>query len=175
MPKLITLVGFPGVGKSTYAQQLVAQGFRLISGDEVIESTRQKYGLSSADEAYSVHKEEINAAMDAQLQHACDHGDSMVVDALNLSRRHRSRHLDAVRASAHDYQCEALVFYPPEAEEHAARLGTRALLQGRMSMADGLQMQRWENAYEAPSQEEGFARVTFIGTPPKEALMVMGR
>lgn len=175
MPKLVTLIGFPGVGKSTYAQQLVAQGFTLISGDAVIESTREKYGLASTDEAYVQHKDEINARMDTLMNEAVTRGDSIVVDALNLSQRHRRRHLEAIRNAPHAYTAEAVVLYPPEAEEHAARLGARALLQGHLNMADGLQMMRWEQSYEPPQAAEGFASIRYEGIAPKDPLMSMQR
>lgn len=175
MPKLITLIGFPGVGKSTYAKQFLAQGFTLISGDAVIEATREKYGLASTDETYVLHKDEINARMDSLMNDAVKRGDSIVVDALNLSQRHRRRHLDAIKNAPHAYTAEAVVLYPPEAEEHATRLVARVMLQGHLSMADGLQMMRWEQSYEPPQAEEGFNSIRFEGIEPRNALMNMQR
>lgn len=173
MPRLVVLIGYQAVGKSTYAAQLEKEGYRVISGDRVLEELKEKYGLPTIDAVYDSHRAELNEIMNNNLSQAVANGESIVTDSFNLTKRHRARCLHAVRDSTHNYTCTAIIFHPPEAGEHARRIMNRVFPGGLLNSADGLRMTQLEDSYEPPSREEGFTEIVTIGKPPNEPLMVM--
>lgn len=172
-PRFISLIGYPGVGKSTYANTLREQGIIVISGDEVIREAMQRYGLSTMDVAWKEHREEINAIMKKRIDDAIIAGQDIAIDAFNTSRGRRQYNFVDIKSSGHNYRCEAIVFHPPEEEEHARRLVHRIIFEGRSEAADGLFLHRLERHYEPPTVDEGFEVISEVGSPPKKPMMRM--
>jgi len=174
MPRLLSLIGYPAAGKSTYALELESEGFTVISGDRTIRSVMEREGLHSMTECYAVHRDEINETMDAQLREAIQRGDNIVFDVMNTSVKRRSMHLQMAKQLADDtYYYEAVVIHPPEEEEHAERL-VRRLIRGEQDRAiDGFFQVKLESEYEPPTLQEGYDEIRYVGTPPKQPLMHM--
>lgn len=174
---IVFLIGFPASGKSTYARSLVNEGYTVVSADFVSENIRKKYNLSSVNDAHVLYNEEINAEMKKALSAAVGLGAPIVIDALNLSLSKRKILQNIVNEQNPNlYQFEAVVFYPPEADEHAKRIFKRHMTRGDSdwNIADAFAMERWEKAYDKPTSAENFSKITYVGSPPKETLMNMG-
>lgn len=90
MKTCILLVGPPGSGKSTYAAQLVAEGYIRISQDD--QGKREHFDIFSA---------------------ALASGLNLVIDRMNFNVEQRKRYIELVRAEGYRVVCH--IFYVPQA------------------------------------------------------------
>ncbi len=168
MPTLITLVGYPAAGKSTYSEQLKKEGWTIISSDQAIGEVLGKHGLTRIDD-WRPYREEVHTLLDEWLKKAVMQEENIVFDALNTSVKRRAKHLDLVKMHK-SYCFEAVIVHPPEEEEHADRLLGRTFRERHSNVLDAVYQLDLANKYEAPTVAEGYSKITEIGTPPKRAL-----
>ena len=96
VPSLIILVGPPGSGKSTWAKQN-GRGAVHVSQDDLIDAI-------SPDGFDHIYRPVYAAAEDAVARAALKHGNTVIVDRTNRTRRHRDRWL----AIAREADCPAI-------------------------------------------------------------------
>lgn len=171
-PRFISLIGYPAVGKSTLAEQLRSEGFTIISGDAICREMKDALGIATLGECYELHRAEIDAQVDLQLQEALSKRKNIAFDALNISVPRRSRNLDLVK-NAGGYNLEAVVIYPPEEEEHADRLVRRVFFENRTRASNAMFQARLEAEYQPPTHQEGYDVIRYVGVPPKNPLIRM--
>lgn len=146
----------------------------MISGDEITREVMVLNDIDSPDKCYFTRRDEVAALLESRLQVALAQHKDIVLDVLNISAARRKRNLDLAKAVCNPpYHCEAVVFHPPEQEEHAQRLIRRLIYDRRAVSSDGLYQSRLEAEYSEPTKAEGYDKITYIGTPPKKPLLRM--
>ncbi|MGC9505643.1 AAA family ATPase [Baaleninema sp.] len=100
------LVGLPGSGKSTFAEEWVKRDRRytVVSTDAIRD---RLYG----DEAIEGHWPDIEAEVMRQIQEALDGGSSVIYDATNARRSHRLAFLERVRELFGDRSPDWIAWY----------------------------------------------------------------
>ena len=161
-PHCVVLIGKPAVGKSTLAAEYAAKGYHVLSGDEAIEHVRDSHGYPNVDGVYEKHKEEVAEFITKKRTAILGAGENIVIDFLNLTREHRNKHLDFVRASEKDYRLEAVVIHPPEPLEYRKRLELRKA-EGKSNGTSLTEQMRMDSEYEPPTKEEGFEVIREVG------------
>lgn len=172
-PHCVTLIGKPAAGKSTKAREYEAQGYTLISSDRFLHEIMQEHGLATMSDAYENHYPEMVERHNKLVADCLAEGRDIVFDSFNHTAEKRRYHMDKVKACGQGYFCEAVLLHAPEREEYERRLlarkremeatGTSHIFGIRPSeqILMGLE-------FEMPCAEEGYDRVTEIGTKPKE-------
>jgi predicted kinase len=101
LARLIVLVGLPASGKSTYARELVAQGYTRVNRDEL--RVMLHAGIYSPD-----NEEIIKAAEAAIISSALRAGHNVVIDDTNMSEGIVERWFTLARdAGVSDYSAHA--------------------------------------------------------------------
>ena len=175
MPRCITLVGYPGVGKSTFAKTYVQDGWRVISVDQAVKDTLAAHGKTHDDD-WRPYTEEIAHMVDQWLQDAITKGHNIVFDALNTTIARRARHLNFIKQQNPDYRFEAVIIHPPEEDEHALRLVRRAFLERRAEIKEGLSdfyFRDLAKKFQPPTAAEGYSKISEVGVPPQRPLIGM--
>lgn len=160
-PVAYMLVGVPGSGKSTWAEQYLARDFKLVSSDEYIEKTAASLGKTYGD----VFKQTIDAAtkwMNECIQNYTTACHNIVWDQTNLTMKSRRPKLDKLMAAGYDVV--AVTFEIPDAEL-TARRRARATATGKV-IAPSI-MESMGKTYVRPTRLEGFSKVIIV-TPTKE-------
>lgn len=98
---LILLIGVPGSGKSTYAASLAAQHEKIT----VVSSDQIRLEITSREDSFEKDTE-VFQVLEARARAALANGQTVVIDATNLTARRRARWLSLPHRSAH-----AVVFY----------------------------------------------------------------
>ena len=89
MSKLVMLVGLPGSGKSSYAENLAIEGYIIHSSDKIREELGDVNDQSKNEEVFvTLHK---------RIKEALRNGKNVVYDATNLSRRRRVAFLNELK------------------------------------------------------------------------------
>lgn len=163
MPKLYVLVGPPGVGKSSWIAQNVADPY-VISYDNAVDIVREPLGLRYNDVAggQKQFRKEVEAVHKQMTRDAVGSGKDIVVDMTNMTAKARQRALAPVRGHEREYEKVAVVFDFQGAErgvqtavaQRAARLGDKtlspAIVQGMM------------DRFEMPIESEGFDKIVVV-------------
>lgn len=105
MPKLIMLCGFPGVGKSTFAQKRLADQGRYISRDEI----RKGY-LQEDYKDYFAHESRVWLDYVEMISESLDDGRDVIADSTNMSAKARRRLLKDIDLR-YDGELEILCYY----------------------------------------------------------------
>ena len=150
MPNMYMLIGNVGCGKSFLASKLAQLGNAVVSMDALYPMFN---GGHSAD--YDSAKKPIyHATEDAAIESALASGLSVVIDRTNINRKTRQRFMDL----GHKYAAQVVAYnWGP---------GTEADLQRRCRETRNSSLKTWakvfksmQEAYEAPTPEEGFAEI----------------
>ena len=155
-PTAIMLVGLPGSGKSTYANQPTLEKFRgatRISTDDFIE----QYAASVGKTYGEVFKEQIGPAttwMSLQLAEALAQKNDIVWDQTNLTVKSRKPKIEKLKKAG--YEVIAIAFEPTE-EELLARQEKRLKETGKFIAPYIIASMR--ASYERPTTDEGFLLV----------------
>jgi predicted kinase len=163
MPKLYVLVGPPGVGKSSWIAQNVANP-HIISYDSAIDIVREPLGLRYNDVAggQKQFRKEVEAVHKQMIRDSVGSGKDIVVDMTNMTAKARRRALAAVSGHEREYEKVAVVFDFQGAErgvhdavaQRAARLGDKTL---SYSIVQGMM-----DRFEMPAEGEGFDKIVVV-------------
>jgi len=165
MSKLYVLVGPPGVGKSSWIAQNVADPY-VISYDSAVDIVREPLGLRYDDVAgasgQKQFRKEVEAVHKQMIRDAVGSGKDIVVDMTNMSSKARHRALASVRGHEREYEKVAVVFDFQGAEkgvqaavaQRAARLGDKTL---SPSIVQGMM-----DRFEMPTAAEGFDKIVVV-------------
>ncbi|HWA60981.1 MAG TPA: ATP-binding protein [Caulobacteraceae bacterium] len=123
-PGLVVLMcGLAGSGKTTFAQQLEAQGFTRLSIDEIVWETAGRYGVDYAPEDYPQRLDAARETMRARVGALLQAGAPAVVDSAFWSRRARDEYKALVEAHGGTWR---IVFMAADRATLSARLRTRS-------------------------------------------------
>ena len=152
MPKLYMMIGLPAAGKSTWvANQPIDWNKTVIaSTDNYIERHAQSQKKTYND----VFQDTIGLAtddMNASIKDAVENGLDIIWDQTNTGSKARMFKLKAI---PDNYEKIALVFLPPDEEEHNRRLANRP---GKTIPPHILDSMR--NSFQMPTEAEGFDEI----------------
>lgn len=162
MKKAQILIGLPGVGKSTYVNNLRQEykeknlpfEWEVVSVDQHIE----KFAESRNTDYNSVFSLYIKTASNlfwSDIANKAKLGVNMIVDRTNMSRKSRERIIRGLLQNG--YEVNAVVFVTPNHEEHQRRLNSRP---GK-DIPESVIASMAQN-YQEPTHAEGFRVITFI-------------
>jgi predicted kinase len=160
-PVAYMLVGVPGSGKSTWAEQYLARDFKLVSSDAYIEEKAAAKGATYGD----VFKQYIDAAtkwMNDSIKIYTEACQNIIWDQTNLTMKGRRPKLDKLIAAGYDVV--AVTFEIPD-EELTARRRARAAATGK-TIPPSI-MESMGKTYVRPTRLEGFSKVIIV-TPTEE-------
>lgn len=148
-PHCYFLVGLPGSGKSTWAEQRFLMP--IVGTDRWIDKFAEDLGRTYND-VFDSHIKEATRLFDMQINDLVYQGRDFVWDQTNLTVKSRKAKLARLK----DYEVSAVVFeIDPEelARRQANRPGKIIPAHVLRSMADN---------YQRPTVEEGFYRVSIV-------------
>lgn len=148
MKKLIMLIGAPGTGKSTWANE--QEGYRIFSTDSVYEAWGRDEGLSYNEAVKLYPYRKVEAQMIDDIGESMHQHYNVIWDQTNMTVASRKKKLKKIPM---DYEVTAVVFKVPE-KEIARRLKDREEKTGK-HISMGLS-KSFLNKYEPPTEEEGF-------------------
>jgi len=132
--EMVVMVGYPGSGKSTIADQVFgANGYTVLHSDDIKNNTRM---LRLANTALTL-------------------GDSVVIDATNPSRQKRKEYIDLATSLQIPSRC---VYISTSMEESMARNSKRE----EKKQVPKIAYFMFRKHFEEPSKEEGFVDVQKI-------------
>lgn len=149
------MVGLPGSGKSTYAENLSDAYAEYLSTDALIEFVATMRGLSYND----VFKDSIKYAQEAVNINAAlafGNGADVIWDQTNLTVKSRASKLRMVPAG---YKKIAVVVGCPDEEEHTRRLNSRP---GKTIPPHIIKSMKATSTF--PTLEEGFDDIIIVTT-----------
>lgn len=164
MPNCIMLVGAPGVGKSTWCENLVLQWEKerkwendadynpcLLSTDYYIERLAVMFDLTY-NEAFQDVIKFAEKIMWRDAANASNDKVDVYVDRTNMSVKARKKFIDFFKP--HGYTFDAIVFELPEKAEWERRLSSRPGKIIPQNVLDSM-----IKNFEMPSHEEGFRNI----------------
>lgn len=157
MPKCTILVGVPGSGKSTWLIENRPKGAWIVSTDNIINGLADDYGFTY-DQIFKETIRFADMAMVARMLIAAQNGYDLYVDRTNMSMKSRKQFIDKLKKYGYEFEC--VVFPTPEPEELERRLSERSERLGKTipwEVINGMLA-----SYEAPTEAEGFSKVTFL-------------
>lgn len=156
MKELVLTIGIPASGKSTYIENtLPYKNYTIISSDKI---RGELYG----DERTQGRAGDVFNLVQSRALKALKNGESVVIDATNLSRRHRVAFLKQVPLDVHRV---ALVFCIPY--NNCVKANSE-----RDRVVPEQVMFRMYKQFEPPHRVEGFNKIVYIaeGSEDWEAL-----
>jgi predicted kinase len=149
------LVGPPASGKSTWLDTIEWSEYAwYISTDSVIQGVAHMHGLTY-DQTFKNLIKFAEQVMWTDLEDAAERGDPIYIDRTNMSISSRKKFIDFLKP--YGYTFEAVVFSQPEEEEWERRLKSREGKTIPWEVINGMLA-----SYEAPTEAEGFSKVTFL-------------
>lgn len=151
-PKCYILVGVPGSGKSTWIamQDFDQSKTVVVSTDNYIEKMAKK-NKTTYNAMFQLHIADATKQMGKDVVAAVAAGKDIVWDQTSTTASTRAKKM---RSLPSHYEKIAVVFYTPDAEEHARRLGGRV---GKVIPAHILKSM--QDNFVMPSVKEGFNEV----------------
>ena len=146
--EIIMLVGIPGSGKSTVAEQYIQQGYKVHSSDAIRE---QLYGK----EDIQGKAPEVFQRLLQNMRNDFRAGFSCVVDASNLRRRRRSNLLSALPRCVEKKKCILVLAAPDECLKRNSE---------RLRVVPPNRMYDMLCAFETPFYYEGWDEINVIIT-----------
>ena len=152
MPKCYQLIGVPGSGKSTWANnQLWASECAYVSTDMYVERFARRLGQTYTQVFEQVMPRAVRLMMRAVRRAQCN-GKDVIWDQTSTTVSSRVRKFRALP----DYEHIAVVFQTPDEEEHQRRLATRP---GKVIPEAVLHDMIYN--FEMPTEEEGFKEIWY--------------
>lgn len=155
MKKLYMLVGVPGVGKSTWlATRMFDYNKTVIaSTDSYIEKKAEEAG-QSYNTMFNDLIKDATTDMNEKITNAIKNNFDIVWDQTNVSASSRKKKLARIPKS---YKKIAVVFTPPDADEHARRLANRpGKTISPTVMSDMI------SKFQIPTVDEGFDEIVYV-------------
>ena len=152
-PKLIVMVGIPGSGKSTFAQNYIKDASNMstvwVSRDEV------RYSLISGTDEYFAKEKDVFKTFVKKINSALAEGKDVIADATHINAQSRKKLLSSITIP--DIQIEACVMETSlqeclannEKREGRARVPKEAIL-------------RMYRQFEYPTFSEGFSSISTV-------------
>ena len=152
-PKLIVMVGIPGSGKSTFAQNYIKDANNMstvwVSRDEV------RYSLISGTDEYFAKEKDVFKAFIKKINTVLAEGKDVIADATHINVQSRKKLLSSITVP--DIQIEACVMEASlqeclvnnEKREGMARVPKAAIL-------------RMYRQFEYPTFSEGFSSISNV-------------
>lgn len=140
MAKFKMLVGIPAAGKSTYADHLNEEGWKVFSSDKL----RERKHIKSNREVFQILEDNIVASL--------KNGRDCVLDATNVKRIHRKKMMEKFAPVAESSSCD--VFLIPTGvckERNRAR-------KNKHGVTDDVII-KMANRFEMPDKSEGFQTI----------------
>ena len=151
-PKLYVLIGVPGAGKSTWAEnQLWAKDCAYISTDRIIERYA-RWVKKTYTEVFGLYMPRAVNVMVKQVKHAREHNKDIIWDQTSTTVESRGNKFRLLP----DYYAIAVVFKTPEKEELDRRLANRPGKIIPPNVVEGM-ICRWQD----PTEEEGFKEIWY--------------
>ncbi|MBP3655372.1 MAG: AAA family ATPase [Clostridia bacterium] len=123
--ELVMFVGIPASGKSTWSEKYREQGYLILSSDAIREELMREAGMTELpDQERNPINSRVFEMIRRRAAEALKRGQSVVVDATNLSRKRRMTFLNQFRRIPCVKKC-VLFIVPPEVcmERNRNRMG----------------------------------------------------
>lgn len=121
-PEVVMLCGLTGSGKSTYAEQLVAQGYEKLSLDESMHEKHGRAGVDYPAEKYMDYEDDVNNNLKQKLAGLLADGSSVVLDYGFWSKDNRDTYKEIIGANGGKWR---LVYFKARPEVLIQRLRRR--------------------------------------------------
>lgn len=144
--KIYILVGFPGIGKSTWVNKFMEENtnFVVVSSDDILQNICEEHGVSY-NEGFSKYIDDADRLYKEKLKNMLAEKRNIIVDRTNLSIKSRQKILNMVPEG---YTKNVVMFNISE-EEHSKRLKERA----EKTISNQV-LQTMKNSYVEPSFNE---------------------
>jgi predicted kinase len=156
-PYFVMLVGLPGVGKSTFRQQIDTNAV-VLSTDDWIQEKADWEG-TTYDAIWARDIKQAESAMRAAFAQAIKYRANIIMDRTNLSAKKRKGWLTQLPSA---YFKMALVFDTPDEVEHARRL------QRPGKFIPPMVLDSMKENYKRPTMDEGWDLISVVPTDRKE-------
>ena len=141
--KIIVLVGLPGAGKSTLAEEYRKQGYKIHSPD-AIRNELHLHSLDDTQKVFDILKENLLADMTA--------GKNVVYDSTNLTRRRRMKFLDIIK----DFDYEKICYVKLTSIDTCKNYNSQRVGYSRVPDREYNIM---VNAFSLPMSDEGWDKI----------------
>lgn len=161
MRKLIVLVGAPGLGKSTWAENhaaMIPGAAKIVSRDKI------RFALVKENEEYFSKEKEVFKEYIKEIKKGLKYYDYTIADATHLNLASRTKLLRALGSSLYGVEVDAVVIQgslETALKQNENRLGTR-------SYVPQDQIRKMYNQQTTPSFEEGFNKIYIYQTDGTE-------
>jgi predicted kinase len=153
MPKAYILIGVPGSGKSTWANtQDWASSCAYISTDKFVEAHARSVGKTYSEVFEEIMPTAVRLMVDDVIK-AREANQDVIWDQTSTTILSREKKFNMLP----NYEMIAVVFPTPEKEELDRRLHSRI---GKN--IPGTVVENFIDAYEAPSEQEGFDKIIYV-------------
>jgi predicted kinase len=155
MSKVYFLIGAPAVGKSTWVANQPFDWNKTViaSTDNYIERHAKSINKSYND-VFSDTIKPATKHLNSTVQDAIKNGLDIIWDQTNMTAGARKNKLNMI---PNTYEKIALVFLPPEVEEHIKRLNSRPGKNIPQHVIDSM-----IKNFEMPTKQEGFTEIKIV-------------
>ena len=154
-PCLITLMGLPASGKSSFAKTL-DESFYIHSTDNVIEKYAESIGKTYND-VFNTYVKTASKISNQNLKEAINQKKSIVWDQVNPSPKKRGK---IIKQFPNDYQKICVCFLPPFNDEQEKELARRLVSRPGKSIPDSV-MENMRSRFLPPSHDEGWDKIYY--------------
>jgi predicted kinase len=151
MPHCYIMVGFPGVGKSTYIKNNLPN-MVVNSSDDILEEFAKSLS-KTYDEAFNSHGQIATKMFFENIRNSVSKKESFIVDRTNLTKKSRRRITSNLTK---DYKVTILVFEISE-NLHSEYLNSR-----KSKYIPHSVIENFKNIFEFPTLDEGFDEIIHI-------------
>lgn len=124
-PLVVLMCGVAGSGKTTFAQQLVSNGFIRLSIDEEIWKNKGRFGIDYPAENYEQYKAESEMKLRSELINLINEGSNVVVDFSFWQQSKRNEYKQLIKAGGGESELVYLKVHPEVIRERLRIRGKR--------------------------------------------------